>query len=153
MRRKDREITDVQFIEKVLNDSVYGSLGLCDNGEPYVVPISYAWSDNKLLFHCAKEGRKLDIIRANPKVCFQVTGNSEPIIAEEPCRSGMLYSSVIIFGEASIIEEYEEKSEALEKIMQHFSKEFSHKFSQEETNSVTIISIKPDKITCKARLK
>jgi len=153
MRRKDREITDALFIEKVLNDSVYGSLGLCDNGEPYVVPMSYAWSDNKLWFHCANEGRKLDIIRANPKVCFQVTGVTEPIVAEDACRSGMLYSSVIILGTASIIEEHEEKSAALEKLMQHFSKEFSHKFSQEETNRVTIISIKPDKITCKARLK
>jgi nitroimidazol reductase NimA-like FMN-containing flavoprotein (pyridoxamine 5'-phosphate oxidase superfamily) len=153
MRRKDREILDPQFIDKVLNDAIHGNLGLCDNGEPYVIPMNYAWSDNKIWLHCANEGRKLDIIRVNPKVCFQVSAETELVIAEEPCRSGMKYSSVVISGVASIIEEHEEKSSALLRIMQHFTKDFSHKFTQEETNRVTIISIKPDKITCKARLK
>ena len=154
MRRKDREILDKQFIDKILNDAVYGNLGLCDNGEPYVIPMNYAWSNNKIWLHCAKEGRKLDIIKVNPKVCFQVSGESELIYSsEEACRSGMYYSSVIILGIASIMEEHEEKSAALEKLMQHFSKDFSYKFSQEETNRIAIISINPESITCKARQK
>jgi nitroimidazol reductase NimA-like FMN-containing flavoprotein (pyridoxamine 5'-phosphate oxidase superfamily) len=65
----------------------------------------------------------------------------------------MFYSSVIISGEASIIEDYAEKSTALTKLMQHFSKGFSHRFTQEETDSVTIICIEPDKIACKARIQ
>ena len=153
MRRQDREITDKQFIDKVLNDSVYGNLGLCDNGEPYIIPMNYAWSDNIIWLHSANEWRKLEIIRVNPNVCFQVSAHTELSIAEKPCDYGMVYSSVIIFGKASIIEEYVEKSSALEKIMRHFSSNFTHKFTQEETNRVAIISIKPDKITCKARLK
>ena len=154
MRRKDREILDTQFIDKILNDAVYGNLGLCDNGEPYVIPMNYAWSDNKIWLHCANEGRKLDIMKVNSKVCFQVSGEAELIFSEEDaCRSGMYYSSVIILGNASIIEEHEEKSAALEKLMQHFSKGFSHKFTQEETSRVTIISINPESITCKARVK
>jgi nitroimidazol reductase NimA-like FMN-containing flavoprotein (pyridoxamine 5'-phosphate oxidase superfamily) len=153
MRRQDREITDTQFIDKVLNDSIYGNLGLCDDGEPYVIPMNYAWSDNKIWLHSANEGRKLNIIRVNPKVCFQVSSGTELVVAEKPCDYGMVYSSVIILGIATIIEEYEEKSVALEKIMRHFSKNVLHKFTQEEANRVTIISIKPDKITCKARIK
>jgi len=153
MRRKDREIVDEQFIEKVLNDSVYGALGLCDDGAPYVVPMNFAWSENKIWLHCATEGRKLEIIRANPKVCFQVSAETEMVTADNPCGYGMYYSSVMIFGIASIIEVHEEKSKALGKIMQHYSENVTHQFTQEETQRVTVISITPDKITCKARLK
>ena len=153
MRRKDREVTDPKFIDEVLNKALYGNLGLCDNGEPYIVPINFAWSDNKIWLHCATEGRKLDIIRANPKVCFQVSADAELITAENPCNYGMFFSSVVIFGTASIIEDYETKSAALENLMRHLSKDFSYKFTVEETKRVCIISIKPDEITCKARVK
>ena len=153
MRRKDREILDEQFIEKVLNDSIYGNLGLCDEGAPYVVPMNYAWSDNKIWLHCANEGRRLEIIRANPRVCFQVSAETEIVTSENPCNFGMFYSSVMIFGIASIIEEHEEKSKALVAILHHYSEKIPHQFTQDETKRVTVISIKPDKITCKARLK
>ncbi|MCL1941681.1 MAG: pyridoxamine 5'-phosphate oxidase family protein [Synergistaceae bacterium] len=153
MRRKDREVTDPQFIGKVLNNALHGNLGLCDNGEPYIVPMNFAWSDNKIWLHCATEGRKLDIIRANPKVCFQVSADAELKTAEEPCEYGMYYSSVVIFGTASIMERYEEKAAGLEKLMQHFSKDFSHKFTEDETRRVCVISIEPREITCKARVK
>ena len=153
MRRKDREVTDPKFIDKVLNEALYGNLGLSDNGKPYIVPMNYAWSENKIWLHSAIEGRKLDIIRANPKVCFQVSADTELITAENPCNYGMFYSSVVIFGTASIIEEHEAKSAALEKLMQHLSKDFSYKFSEEETKRICIISIEPDEITCKARVK
>jgi len=153
MRRKDREILDEQFIEKVLKDSIYGNLGLCDDGAPYVVPMNYVWSDNKIWLHCASEGRKLDIIRTNPKVCFQVSVETELVTSENPCSYGMFYSSVMIFGIASIIEEHEEKSKVLGEILQRYSNKIPHQFTQEETKRVTVISIKPDNITCKARLK
>jgi len=153
MRRKDREVTDPQFIENVLNKTLYGNLGLCDNGESYIVPMNYAWSDNKIWLHCATEGRKLDIIRANPKVCFQVITDTELITANAPRNYGMYYSSVIIFGTASIVEGHEAKALALVKLVSHFQKDFSHEFKEEETKGVCIISIEPDEITCKARIK
>jgi len=153
MRRKDREVTDPHFIENVLNGVLYGNLGLCDNGKPYIVPMNYAWSGSKIWLHCAAEGRKLDIIRSNPKVCFQVSADTELITADNPCGYGMFYSSVIIWGTASIIEEHETKSMALGKLMRHFSKDFSHKFTEEQTKNICIISIEPEEITCKARIK
>ncbi|MCL2767527.1 MAG: pyridoxamine 5'-phosphate oxidase family protein [Synergistaceae bacterium] len=153
MRRKDREVTDPQFIENVLNKALYGNLGLSDNGEPYIVPMCYAWSENKVWFHCANEGRKLDIIRVNPKVCFQVSADTELITAENPCNYGMYYSSVVIFGTASILDDNESKSAALVRLMRHFRKGFTYNFTEEEMRDICIISIEPYEITCKARVK
>ena len=60
-------------METFLREEELGYLGLTDqDGRPYVVPLNYSYHDGKVLFHCAREGRKLDCIRANPNVCFTV---------------------------------------------------------------------------------
>jgi nitroimidazol reductase NimA-like FMN-containing flavoprotein (pyridoxamine 5'-phosphate oxidase superfamily) len=115
--------------------------------------VNYAWSDGKIWLHCATEGRKLDIIRANPKVSFQVTADTELEIAENPCSYGIYYSSVEIFGTASIIEGHEAKAGALLEIMRHFSKDFSYEFTEAMTKNICVISIEPNEITCKAKVK
>ena len=64
MRRKDREITDIHKIEKILSSAKYLHLGVLDDEYPYVVPLHYGYQINggKLTFyvHSAKEGHKLD---------------------------------------------------------------------------------------------
>lgn len=153
MRRKDREVTDQKIIDSILSSAVHGHLGMCDDGEPYVLPMNYAWSDGIIIMHCAKEGRKLDILAKNPKVCFQVDDRTSVVESEKPCGWGMLYACVIIVGTASIVHDPAKKAEALSKIMQHFKPDFSHTFTPDETASVCIIEIIPEKITCKAREK
>ena len=58
-------------IEELLQNSIVGHLGCYDNGTPYVVPISYAY-DGQYIYCHTYEGMKIQMMRKNPKVCFQV---------------------------------------------------------------------------------
>lgn len=121
MRRKDREVTDIDEIKNILNVCKTASVAMIDENMPYVVPLSYGYElkDDRLVlyFHCAKEGRKLEILKRNPKVCFAVFQEGEPLYAETaPCNSGYYYSSVIGDGIASFIEDSAKKRHALQKM-------------------------------------
>ncbi|MDP6627262.1 MAG: pyridoxamine 5'-phosphate oxidase family protein [Methanopyri archaeon] len=120
MRRADREVTDREEIESILERATVCRLGMCADGEPYVVPLSFGYVDGRLYFHSASEGKKLDILRGNGKVCFEVDVDTEVIPAKSPCGWGMRYASVIGFGTASIVEDLDEKRSALDIIMTHY---------------------------------
>ena len=97
---------------------------MVDEGEPYVVPLSYGYKilDGNVLelyFHSALEGRKIDVLKRNNKVCFEVSYEGEPIHSETPCNSGYYFASVIGFGEAVFIERNDEKNEALSVMFKH----------------------------------
>ena len=118
MRRKDREVADINGIEEILLQCKTCHVAMVDDGIPYVVPLSYGFSiinGNKLelYFHSAPEGRKLGVLKRNNKVCFEMTYEGEPIHSETPCDSGYYFASVIGFGEAVFIEKAGEKCEAL----------------------------------------
>ena len=74
MRRKDREITDPQEIFNILQRCDTAQLGMCDADAPYVVPVSFGAAMRNgtpvVYFHCAKQGKKLDLLRENPAVCL-----------------------------------------------------------------------------------
>ena len=74
MRRKDKEITDKNEIEDILTTVMVGRLGTCSNGIPYITPVNFTYDreTSKIFLHCANEGRKLENIRVNPNVCFEV---------------------------------------------------------------------------------
>lgn len=122
MRRKDKEITDVTWIEDVLQKAEWLELGLAGaDGWPYVVPMNFGYSDGCLILHGAMGGKRLRILSENPKVCFQVALNTEVVRDESnPAEFSMKYRSVTGFGTARIISEIEEKREALKILMHHY---------------------------------
>ena len=137
MRRKDKEIIDIAAIEAILKETAVCRLGLCDEGQPYVVPVCFGYKDNVLYFHSAGEGRKLEILRKNNNVCFEVDIDQKIVKARQGCDWGMNYKSVIGFGRAVFIEDVESKRRALDIIMAHYSdKEFQY---PDHTISKTII--------------
>lgn len=101
-------------MEAVLRGGTLGFLGLCRDGQPYVVPLTYAYDDGKILFHCAREGRKLDCIRANPQVCFTV-GRQFGAVCRHPQGAQCTEDdeSVICCGRARILEDEMERWNAL----------------------------------------
>lgn len=124
MRRKDREVTDINQIKRILDDCKTCHLAMVDNGQPYVIPLSYAYLlDDGILtlfFHSAKEGRKIKILHENSAVCFEMCCEGEPIFAEKtPCNSGYYFSSVHGFGNAQFVDDIDEKCSALTLLMKH----------------------------------
>lgn len=121
MLRKDKQITDQAEIEAVIRKSSVCRLAMSDNGEPYVVPLCFGYRDKTLYFHAARKGKKLDILRKNPRVCAEFDIGQEVRPGEKVCRWGMKYQSVIGFGDASFVEDTEAKCRALDIIMAQYA--------------------------------
>lgn len=124
MRRKDREVTNIEEIENIIRQCKTCHVAMADDGVPYVVPLSYGYkflanSTLELYFHSALEGKKLDILRKSNKVCFEISCEGELIHADTPCGSGYYFSSVIGYGEAVFIGDTAEKSMLLSAIFKH----------------------------------
>jgi len=109
-------------METLLREEVIGYLGLSMDGQPYVVPVNYAYVEGKIYFHCALTGLKLDHIRSNPQVCFTVarqTGRVREHANQDPCHVDS--DSVICYGTARIIDTPEGRKPALNAFNARFS--------------------------------
>lgn len=148
MRRKEKEISDRKEIVEIIRKAQTCRIGLCDDGQSYVFPVNYGYKDGFLYFHSAQEGRKIEIIKKNPKVCFQMDVNQEIIQAENACDWSVRYRSVMGFGKAEFVNSLEEKKEALDTIMFHYSSR-EYIFTEACLNSVCIVRIRIDKMTGK----
>ena len=121
MRRSQREITDRAEIDAIIRHSRVCRLGLTDGDEPYVVPLCFGYDGEALYFHCAKEGRKLDILRRNNRVCFEFDIVEGIIKNTQACGWGVCYRSVIGVGTAHLVEKNDEKIKGLAVIMNQYT--------------------------------
>ncbi|MDE5422085.1 pyridoxamine 5'-phosphate oxidase family protein [Ancylomarina sp. DW003] len=122
MRRKERNIEDQTIIQDILNTSHICRIGLSDTDYPYILPLNYGHEDNVLYFHCAPEGRKIDLIKKNNKVCFEIESDYRLVTDEVSCKWTSEYRSLIGIGEIEIIHSPEEKVKGLDIIMQQHGK-------------------------------
>lgn len=126
MRRWKKEIKDRTVIVELLNTCHVGRLGtIGKDGYPMVKPLNFAYYDGKIYFHTAKEGEKIEDIKRDNRVCFEV---DLPIAyvkgtMADPCKAEYLYRSVIIKGKAYIVENKDERIFALRCLMKNYQPE------------------------------
>ena len=148
--RREKQFLSKDRIVEILNRNTSGVLGVNgDDGYPYTVPLSFAYRDRKLFFHCAKEGHKLDSIKKNDKVTFCVIDEDEVI--QETFDS--IFRSVIIFGRARILTTDSERQYGLEAILEKYSPDFIKeglKYIKNQWNRVCIVEIDIEHMTGKA---
>lgn len=155
MRRKEREVMNMEEIRQILDGFKVCRLGLVDDGKPYIVPMNMAYDldDGKLsiYFHCAKEGRKVDMIRKNPKVGFEMDQEIGLVEGNTPCQYSYRYASVIGTGTVKIVEEEQEKVSALTKIMKHQTGKDFTEFAEDPKllSAVCILRVDAEEYTCK----
>ena len=154
MTKRERQVTDLQQIQEILDKAKVMHLGLCENNEPYVVPMNYGYTmeDGKLVIylHSAVRGKKLDMIQANPKVFFAIDCDRMPFEGEKPCQYGLVYSSVMGKGIATIVEDVEEKMKAMSVLMKtQTGKDFT--FDERLVSIVAVIRIDVEEYTAKHR--
>ncbi|MBE6053639.1 MAG: pyridoxamine 5'-phosphate oxidase family protein [Clostridium sartagoforme] len=123
MRRKDREVTNINEKIEIINNCKVIRLGMQDKEGLYIVPLNFGYSylEDKLTlyFHSAKEGRKLDAIVENSDVAFEMDCEHRLIEADTACLYGFAFKSIVGNGVASIVENMEEKKRALSLLMKH----------------------------------
>ena len=103
MRRADKEIKDRRQIDAIIKKANCCRIGLVDGIYPYIIPVNFAVNNNHLYFHSAKEGKKIDILRKNNSVCFEIDIEGEIVGGQKACSWGMKYESVIGFGQAFLL--------------------------------------------------
>ena len=122
MRRTDREIRDRTEIDAIIRGSYVCRLAFAVSGEPYIVPLSFGYDGHCLYFHSAAEGRKINCIAANNRVCFEFERNVRlHTHSGKPCNWSFSYESVIGFGTVQELQSDEDKEEGLKHIMQQYS--------------------------------
>jgi nitroimidazol reductase NimA-like FMN-containing flavoprotein (pyridoxamine 5'-phosphate oxidase superfamily) len=148
MRRKEREIRDKAEIERIIQKALVCRVGLSDGDSPYMVPVCFGFKDDTLYFHSAQEGKKIEILRKNNKVCFEMDIDTTLIEGKKGCDWGIQYSSVIGFGTASFVEDIEEKKKALHVLLEHYSDK-SYEFPEPCLGQVAVIKIRVESMTGK----
>ncbi len=125
MRKANKEIRDKDVIIELLNTCHVGRLGTVGrDGYPMIKPLNFAYSEGKIYFHTAKEGEKIEDIKRDRRVCFEVDLPIAYVKAKnQPCEAEYLYQSVIIRGLASFVEDEEERLLALTCLMNKYQPE------------------------------
>ena len=154
LTKRERQVTDPEQILHILDTAKVVHLGLSVNDEPYVVPMNYGYTmeDGKLTLylHSAVRGKKLDMIRANSKVFFEIDCDRMPFEGRVPCQYGMVYSSIMGRGTATLVEDVEAKKQAMTILMKtQTGKDFS--FNDRLVSIVTVIRIDVSEYTAKHR--
>jgi nitroimidazol reductase NimA-like FMN-containing flavoprotein (pyridoxamine 5'-phosphate oxidase superfamily) len=149
MRRAEKEITNRREIDSILSKAIVCRISITDHETPYIVPMNFGYKDDILYLHSAPEGKKIQLLKRNPLVCFEVECDLEIINTGIPCKWSMNYTSVIGYGKASFITDDEQKRKALHIIIGHYSPGSSYIFPEKNLNEVTVIKIEINDMNAK----
>lgn len=148
MRREEKEIREMAVIEAIIKEAQVCRLAMVDGDKPYVVPLSFGYDGSHIYFHSAMEGRKIELLRKNPHVCFEVDQVIKLVKHKDACEWGMSFKSVIGEGRACLVEDPAEKIHALGVIMAQYSKR-AFEFSRSSLEKTAVIKVSIHKITGK----
>lgn len=152
MRRKDKEVTDIMEIAKIIETCEIIHLGLVDHGIPYVVPLNFGYKIEgeqvTFFFHSALEGKKMDILRENPYVCFEMAGLYKIIKDEIPCEWTAKYESVMGYGDVSFVHG-NEKCAAMDLIMKRYGYEEKPEYTPSVFSRTAVFKLEVKEITGK----
>ena len=140
MRRKDREITDRAEIDEIVRSAKVMHLALADNNIPFLVPVFYAYDGTALYFHSARVGTKIEIMKRNNNVCFEISVDHGVIESDMACDFEAKHRTVIGFGKAAFVEDEVEKIKALDMIVAQFSNK-RFEYPKTNLNSAAVIRI------------
>ncbi len=152
MRRHERNISDKRLIEEIIKRSDICRVAMANGDVPYIVCMNFGYVSTPqpcLYFHCANEGRKLDMIRKNSLVCFEMDTDHKLYPGEKGCDWGMKYSSVVGYGKISIITENEAKKQGLDILMKHYGGEDEYSYNPETLNRTTLLKLDITEMTGK----
>ena len=149
MRRLDKQITDPEILNKILNESHICRLGLVENGEAYIVPVNFAHADGIIYIHSALAGRKIDIIRSNNRVSFEMELDHSLVTSDIPCGWTEKYRSIMGKGSIIIDNDMNSKKQGLDLIMRKYGAKMELNYDEKILARMMILKLTIESYTGK----
>ncbi|HCU18404.1 MAG TPA: pyridoxamine 5'-phosphate oxidase family protein [Bacteroidales bacterium] len=144
MRRDDREVKDNTDIESIISRSDVCRIAFADNNIPYIVTMNFGYiggANPSLYFHCAPEGRKIELISKNNFVCFEMDTDHILFKGERGCDWGMKYSSVVGYGKIYVVHGQEERKRGLDSIMSHYAGQNDFTYDEKIMSKTSVLRL------------
>jgi len=131
--KKVYEIKDQDLINTIFDEAEFGTLAICHDNKPYSLPLNFVKIKEDIYIHGAKKGKKIDIMKANANASFSVVESLSILPSYFSTDDGRaspathMYKSIIVDGTIEFIEDFEQKVDVLEKLMQKYQKEGGYK--------------------------
>ncbi len=136
--------------ERILTEGFSGRLATSVDGYPYIVSLNYCFLDGAIYFHSRVTGRKLENIKRNPQVCFEVSNIRKLVKNKKPCDFGVRFESVLAFGSAKILDDEEKKMKAVQHLIAKYAGDMTcEDITLQQLNSIAVVEITIDKIEAK----
>ncbi len=146
MRAKDLEVTDQAIIDSIIKKAFICRLSMAKDNRPYVVPLCFGYDKKSLYIHSGPGGKKLEILKRNPEVCFLIDIDHKMVTSDSACDFEFKYRSIIGYGHASFIENETEKKNALNLIISNYTKQ-SPEMTIEAIKDTVVIKVDIKRMT------
>ncbi len=137
----------VSRVKIILKNANFCHLGMCRSNMPYVVTVNFGYDDNYIYFHTSQKGKKNEIIKENPNVCFELNYGGEVYSNKNACNWGTKFRSLIGEGKAELIEDEVIKNNALAEIMKKYSGSKDHEFNEHVLSHTYVYRIRLNNAT------
>ena len=158
IRYSKRTISDQEQIDRFLMQAKTGFLGMSDGTEPYIIPLNFCWLEGNIYFHGADSGRKIEMIAANNRVCFNVCEEYGTIADPVPALTDTAYMSVFLSGVIERVASPEEMRDAMQAMLDKYvpgyypeplSLQHVQKYRSSMGSATAVFRITPDTLTAK----
>ncbi|MFN8239934.1 MAG: pyridoxamine 5'-phosphate oxidase family protein [Bacteroidales bacterium] len=154
MRRKDREIADTILINSIIERCDVCRIAFAVDNMPYIVTLNFGYipgAEPVFYFHCAREGRKLEMMAMNSQVCFEMDTDHKLTKGPVGCDWGMQYSSVVGYGRLTTVNEEDERIRGLDAIMKHYGAQGPFNYKDKVLSNTLILRLDVTEITAKQK--
>ncbi|MCU4176911.1 GNAT family N-acetyltransferase [Carboxylicivirga sp. N1Y90] len=141
MQKANQEIKDKAVIENILQSSTICRIAMLDGEKPYLLPFNYGYSENTIYIHSANKGKKLDVLRKNPHVCFEIDQSVSLVKNQIACKWATTYQSILGYGNIELLTVAKQKEDALNIIMQQHGAESISIFNPKHIDALTILKL------------
>jgi len=155
MRKREREIRDKETVNALLERSLVGHIATVNKkGFPVIKPVNFVYWNGKVYIHSSRKGEKIEDIRREGRVCFEVDDPVAYVVTQGPsCAASYYYRSIIGKGRAKLVKSEKEKLEILERLMRKYQPEGGYgEIRGEILKKTAVIEVSMERITGKEKL-
>lgn len=153
-RLPERGVYDRDMIDAILDEALISHVGFVHEGSPVVIPTIHARVGNTLYFHGSPASRMLRTMKAGDEVCVNVTLLDGLVVARAAFHNSMNYRSVVVFGQARVVDDPAEKRMALQAVTEHVLPgrwADSRPMTDKEYRGTSIVAVPLDEASAKVR--